>query len=75
MIDLLRRINSGQVFSEVERNTKEVEKKLNSAILEMCHAYQVSGYLQGVNDGLKLANTIDSKSIEVTDILTGEKIV
>ena len=71
----MRRINSGQVFSEVERNTKEVEKKLNSAILDLCQAYQVSGYLAGVNDGIKLAGTIGNTKIEIQDLETGKKLI
>lgn len=75
MIDLLQRVRNGQVFKDVEKRTSETEQNLNSAILDLCQAYQVSGYLAGVNDGIKLAGTIGNTKIEIQDLETGNKLI
>jgi hypothetical protein len=75
MIDLLRKIKDVQVFEDVERRTSETERNLNLAILDLCQAYQVSGYLAGVNDGIKLAGTIGNTKIEIQDLETGKKLI
>ncbi len=42
---------------------------------EVCRQYQIDGYFKGINEGIKIANLLSGKQIQINDIITGQRIL
>ncbi len=72
---LLNKIDKTKSFSDIEERTHEAERALLSDISRVCRLYEVNGYFKGINEGIRMANLLKGKQIQVQDINTGEQIV
>lgn len=65
------------LMQTIEKAIPETEKRkiYQSEAMRVCRQYQLDGYLKGINEGIKLANTITGTKIQITDIDTGQQVL